>query len=129
MFQGCHCRVLESDSMAWKRPSTTLEQLAKVLHCIVMASKGFVKALPTTTADDLHGDSQELLRRQLFFIGLEQEKYLLQAFSREKALAPRALIMARVQAPRSYVRDRQFGSGVFKKIWFNRIPWSHQKGH
>ena len=108
MFQGCHCRVLESDSMAWQRPSTSLEQLAKVLHCIVMASKGFVKALPTTTADDLHGDSQELLRRQLFFIGLEQEKYLLQAFSREKALAPRALIMAKVQAPRSYVRDRKF---------------------
>ena len=77
-----------------------------------MASKGFVKALPTTTADDLHGDSQEL-----------------QAFSKEEALAPRALIMARVQAPRSYVRDRQFGSGVFKKIWLNRIPWSHQKGH
>ena len=68
MFQGRHCRVLESDSMAWKRPSTSLEQLAKVLHCIVMASKGFVKALPTTTAVDLHGDSQELLRRQLFFI-------------------------------------------------------------
>ena len=59
--------------------------------------------------------------------GLEQEKYLLQAFSSEKTLAPRALIMARIQAPRFYVRARQFDSGVFKKIWFNKHSWSHQK--
>ena len=69
MFQGRHCRVLENDSVAWKRPSTFLAQFAKVLHCIVMASKDCVKALPTTTAIDLNGDSQELIRRQLFFIG------------------------------------------------------------
>jgi len=37
--------------------------------------------------------------------------------------------MARVQVPRGYVRDRQFGSGVFKKLWFNEIPERHQKGH
>ena len=115
--------------MAWQRPSTSLEQLAKVLHCIVMASKGFVKALLTTTAMTYTATARSCYEGSCSSFGLEQEKYLLQAFSREKALAPRALIMARVQAPRSYVRDRQFGSGVFKKIWFNRIPWSHQKGH
>ena len=91
MFQGCHCRVLESDSMAWKRPSTSLEQLAKVLHCIVMASKDCVKALPTTTAIDLTATARSCYESSCSSLGLEQEKYLLQAFSREKALAPRTL--------------------------------------
>ena len=61
--------------------------------------------------------------------GLEQEKYLLQAFSSEKTLAPRALIMAKIQAPRFYVRARQFDSGVFRKYGLKdihgaiRTPW------
>ena len=80
-----------------------------------MASKGLVTALPTTTAIDLKDDNHELQQWQLFFIWAEQEKYLLQAFSGEKTLAPRALIMARIQAPRFYVRARQFDSGIFKK--------------
>ena len=73
-----------------------------------MASKGFVKALLTTTTMTYMATARSCYEGSCSSFGLDQEKYLLQAFSREKALTPRALIMAKVQAPRSYVRDRKF---------------------
>ena len=68
MFQGCHYRVLESDSRASKGLRPPLNSWQQFLHCIVMASKGLVTTLPTTTAIDLEDDSHELQQWHLFFI-------------------------------------------------------------
>ena len=68
MCQGCHYRVLESGSRASKGLRPPLNSWQQFLHCIVMASKGLVTALPTTTAIDLEDDSHELQQWQLFFI-------------------------------------------------------------